>query len=86
MWHERLRDRFDVRRRRSQAWALLARALYRGCEIGREIPPELYQAVAQVLAFVLYLRTRGSSAGLWDWDLRGVQRPEAPRIVRTPIC
>jgi flagellar biosynthesis protein FlhB len=42
----------------------LARALHRGCEIGAEIPPELYQAVAQVLAFVLNLRARGSSAGL----------------------
>lgn len=30
----------------------LARALYRDVEVGREIPPALYQAVAEVLAFV----------------------------------
>ena len=34
----------------------LARALYRSVEIERPIPPELYQAVAQVLAFVYRLR------------------------------
>jgi flagellar biosynthetic protein FlhB len=30
----------------------LARTLYRNCEIGREIPGDLYEAVAEVLAFV----------------------------------
>ncbi len=34
----------------------LARALYRSVELDRPIPPELYQAVAQVLAFVYRLR------------------------------
>ncbi|MDX2130572.1 MAG: flagellar biosynthesis protein FlhB [Planctomycetota bacterium] len=33
----------------------LARALYAGCEVGQEVPPELYQAVAEVLAFVYRL-------------------------------
>jgi flagellar biosynthetic protein FlhB len=42
----------------------LARALYRSCEIGAQIPPELYTAVARVLAFVMGLRARGSAAGL----------------------
>lgn len=42
----------------------LARALYRSCELGQEIPPELYTAVARVLAFVLSLKSRGSGAGL----------------------
>ena len=41
----------------------LARALHAGCEVGQEIPPELYHAVAQVLAFVLSRRARGSAAG-----------------------
>jgi len=41
----------------------LARALYAGCEIGDEIPGELYTAVAQVLAFVMGLRARGVAAG-----------------------
>ncbi|CAG0999762.1 Flagellar biosynthetic protein FlhB [Phycisphaerales bacterium] len=35
----------------------LARALYAGCEVGEEIPPELYQAVAEVLAFVYRLES-----------------------------
>lgn len=33
----------------------LARALYAGCEVGQEVPAELYQAVAEVLAFVYRL-------------------------------
>ncbi|MDR3092211.1 MAG: flagellar biosynthesis protein FlhB [Clostridiales bacterium] len=36
----------------------LARALYSAVEIGREIPAELYQAVAEVLAFVYKLRSK----------------------------
>jgi flagellar biosynthetic protein FlhB len=34
----------------------LARALFRGCEIGDEVPGELYGAVAELLAFVYRLR------------------------------
>ena len=34
----------------------LARMLYANVEIGAEIPPELYQAVAEVLAFVWKLK------------------------------
>lgn len=41
----------------------LARALHAACEIGREIPEELYTAVAQVLAFVEQLKRRGSPRG-----------------------
>jgi len=42
----------------------LARAIYRVCEIGQEIPHELFVAVARILAFVFSLRRRGSAAGL----------------------
>jgi flagellar biosynthetic protein FlhB len=38
----------------------LARALHSACEIGEEIPIELYTAVARVLAFVMALKTRGA--------------------------
>lgn len=41
----------------------LARALHAACEVGQEIPSELYAAVARVLAFVLSLKARGSSSG-----------------------
>lgn len=36
----------------------LARALYATVEIGKEIPPELYQAVAEVLAYVYGLKNK----------------------------
>jgi flagellar biosynthetic protein FlhB len=42
----------------------LARALYSACDLEREIPAELFAAVAQVLAFVLSLKARGSAAGM----------------------
>jgi flagellar biosynthetic protein FlhB len=42
----------------------LARALHAGCEIGDEIPAELYTAVAQVLAFVMSLGRRGIVSGM----------------------
>jgi flagellar biosynthetic protein FlhB len=41
----------------------LARALHASCEVGQEIPSELYHAVAQVLAFVLSRKAKGSAAG-----------------------
>jgi flagellar biosynthetic protein FlhB len=37
----------------------LARALYREVEIGQEIPPHLYKAVAEILAYVYELAGRG---------------------------
>ncbi|WNM24569.1 EscU/YscU/HrcU family type III secretion system export apparatus switch protein [Demequina capsici] len=42
----------------------LARALHSACELGQEIPPHLYAAVARVLAFVMALRRRGAAAGM----------------------
>ena len=42
----------------------LARALHAGCEVGDEIPGELFEAVAHVLAFVMSLKVRGSASGL----------------------
>jgi flagellar biosynthetic protein FlhB len=41
----------------------LARALHAQCELGQEIPADLYEAVARVLAFVMALRRRGSTGG-----------------------
>lgn len=39
----------------------LARGLYYGADVGSTIPPELYQAVAEVLAFVYRLRAERRS-------------------------
>lgn len=36
----------------------LARALYRLAEVGQEVPPQLYQAVAEILAYVYQLSGR----------------------------
>ncbi|MCZ4497960.1 MAG: EscU/YscU/HrcU family type secretion system export apparatus switch protein [Marmoricola sp.] len=41
----------------------LARALYKSTKVGQEIPPELFGAVAQVLAFVISRRSRGQRGG-----------------------
>lgn len=41
----------------------LARALHASCEVGQEIPAELYHAVAQVLAFILSRKAKGQAAG-----------------------
>ena len=40
----------------------LARALHAACEIGEEIPADMYNAVARVLAFVMALKARGSTS------------------------
>ena len=41
----------------------LARMLYHNVDIGGLIPPELYQAVAEVLAFVMNMRERRGEPG-----------------------
>jgi flagellar biosynthetic protein FlhB len=41
----------------------LARALYTSTQVGQEIPPELFAAVAQVLAFVISRRSSGQRGG-----------------------
>ena len=41
----------------------LAQALYRGVEIGGSIPPDLYKAVAEVLAFVYRLTSQRGARG-----------------------
>lgn len=41
----------------------LARALYAHCEIGDVIPPEMYQAVAEVLAYLYRLKEQTNTGG-----------------------
>ncbi|MGY1699058.1 EscU/YscU/HrcU family type III secretion system export apparatus switch protein [Geodermatophilus sp. SYSU D00766] len=56
----------------------LARALHASCEIGQEVPPQLFTAVARVLAFVMQLGARGVRGGF--------HRPgfEAPDVTGLP--
>jgi flagellar biosynthesis protein FlhB len=42
----------------------LARALHAACDVGQEIPEDLYAAVAKVLAFVMALKRRGAALGV----------------------
>ncbi len=42
----------------------LARTLYQVVDIGAEIPGDLFEAVARVLAFIMTLRARGSASGI----------------------
>ncbi|KFA58331.1 flagellar biosynthesis protein FlhB [Gilliamella sp. wkB18] len=53
----------------------LARALYRYGEIGETIPPELYTAVAQILAWVYQLK---------HWYKYGGDKPLTPRNLPVP--
>jgi flagellar biosynthetic protein FlhB len=36
----------------------LARGLYKAVEVGQEIPPHLYKAVAEILAYIFKLMRR----------------------------
>jgi flagellar biosynthesis protein FlhB len=56
----------------------LARALHASCELGQEVPAQLFTAVARVLAFVMHLGARGVKGGF--------HRPgfEAPAIEGLP--
>ena len=60
----------------------LARALHAACEIGDEIPTELYNAVARVLAFVMALQKRGSTAGTHTMSALAAP-PLSPSVPRT---
>jgi flagellar biosynthetic protein FlhB len=57
----------------------LARALHASCEVGQEIPPQLYHAVAQVLAFVLSRRAAGAPAGQYRTPREPAPLPAVPR-------
>lgn len=48
----------------------LARALHAACELGQEIPEDLYNAVARVLVFIDALRRRGAARGIHSLPYR----------------
>ncbi len=49
----------------------LARTVYRLVDIGHQIPTELYEAIARVLAFVYALRAKGRASGMHDSPFEG---------------
>lgn len=60
----------------------LARSLHAACEIGQEIPVELYNAVAAVLAFVMQLKSRGAAAGTHTLNTHHTPSPATGRRAR----
>lgn len=60
----------------------LARAIYRHCQVGQEIPRELWAAVAQVLAFVLSRRRAGQHGGEHRTPRRTDELPDVVRGAR----
>ena len=54
----------------------LARTLFRVCELGDEIPADLYEAVARLLAFIFSLRANGILRPVGG----GAHRPPAPLL------
>ncbi|WP_150308038.1 EscU/YscU/HrcU family type III secretion system export apparatus switch protein [Planctomonas psychrotolerans] len=57
----------------------LTRALHSACDLGGEIPVELYNPVARVLSFVMALRARGAAAGVHTMGSPSVI-PEPPAL------
>ncbi|MGY1639855.1 flagellar biosynthesis protein FlhB [Geodermatophilus sp. SYSU D00703] len=59
----RLRERAEEARVPMVQDVPLARALHASCELGQEVPAQLFTAVARVLAFVMQLSARGVRGG-----------------------
>ena len=57
----------------------LARALHSSCELGQEVPAQLFTAVARVLAFVMHLGARGVKGG---FHRPGFEPPEVDDLPR----
>lgn len=60
----RIREEAEARQVPMVSDIPLARALHASCELGQEIPPDLYNAVARILAFVMALKSRGAASGV----------------------
>lgn len=57
---------------------IVARTLYKLCEVGMYIPVELYDAIAHVLAFVFHLEQRGKKAGTHESPIKHPGGSEPP--------
>ncbi|MGX5655572.1 EscU/YscU/HrcU family type III secretion system export apparatus switch protein [Geodermatophilus nigrescens] len=57
----------------------LARALHASCDLGQEVPPQLFTAVARVLAFVMQLGSRGVRGG---FHRPGFEAPDVEGLPR----
>lgn len=64
----------------------LARALHSSCELGQEVPPQLFTAVARVLAFVMHLGVRGVRGGLHRPGFQAPDTTDLPKAGRRRIA
>lgn len=60
----------------------LARALHASCELGQEVPPQLFTAVARVLAFVMHLGARGVRGGVHRPGFEAPDTSDLPKAGR----
>ena len=64
----------------------LARALHASCELGQEVPPQLFTAVARVLAFVMHLGARGVRGGMHRPGFEAPDTTDLPKAGRRRIA
>ena len=57
----------------------LARSIYASAELNRQIPPELYGAVADVLVYIYRVNNRDLSKELSKKDQSGEKQPRSDR-------
>jgi len=60
----------------------LARALHASCDLGQEVPAQLFTAVARVLAFVMHLGARGVKGGFHRPGFEAPQTTDLPKAGR----
>jgi flagellar biosynthesis protein FlhB len=60
----------------------LARALHASCDLGQEVPAQLFTAVARVLAFVMQLSSRGVRGGVHRPGFDAPDTADLPRAGR----
>ena len=64
----------------------LARALHGSCELGQEVPAQLFTAVARVLAFVMHLGARGVKGGFHRPGFEPPDTADLPKAGRRRIA
>ncbi|MCG2621669.1 EscU/YscU/HrcU family type III secretion system export apparatus switch protein [Arthrobacter sp. I2-34] len=80
----RIREEAEAKRVPMVRDVPLTRALHAACEIGQEIPVELYNAVARVLAFVMALKTRGAAQGVHTLERPALTEPALTETATSP--
>ena len=64
----------------------LARALHASCDIGQEVPAQLFTAVARVLAFVMHLGARGVKGGFHRPGFEPPEVADLPKAGRRRVA